>query len=222
MSDILKQHKLWLEGGKEGARADLRCADLRCADLRGANLEDADLEDADLQGAVFPAGYGKLPGVAEPEPEVARKFDKGKPAYQFIDERVFGGEPPPSATCPLLEWRYEGDSLVGGPRMLQSVFAITAQLYGTRDPESTARKELARVLAYGDQKYGCVQYRRGLKWSQLWRAAVGHIEEHMSGNLYDDESGLMHLSHALGAIMMLYVHQVDGLGTDDRGEVWPR
>ena len=51
LTEILRLHKMWLNGDKEGKLADLREADLREAGLRGANLRYASLQDADLQGA---------------------------------------------------------------------------------------------------------------------------------------------------------------------------
>lgn len=61
IKNILRLHKMWLDGVYEGERADLRDDDLRgadlcgadlCgADLRGADLRDADLRDADLRCA---------------------------------------------------------------------------------------------------------------------------------------------------------------------------
>ena len=56
LDEILRLHKMWLNGEEEGKRANLRGADLRDADLQGADLRDADLQgadlrDADLQGA---------------------------------------------------------------------------------------------------------------------------------------------------------------------------
>ena len=51
LNEILRKHKLWLEGKKDGESADLRYADLSDADLRNADLRNADLSDADLSGA---------------------------------------------------------------------------------------------------------------------------------------------------------------------------
>lgn len=56
LEGVLASHKLWLEGNKDGKRADLRevdlfGAELRGADLQGAYLQEADLRKVDLQGA---------------------------------------------------------------------------------------------------------------------------------------------------------------------------
>lgn len=51
LQEILKLHKLWLEGRLNGERANLRGADLLNANLRGADLRSANLLDADLRCA---------------------------------------------------------------------------------------------------------------------------------------------------------------------------
>ncbi len=51
ITEILRLHKLWLDGNSAGKRADLWGANLRGADLLGANLRGANLERADLWGA---------------------------------------------------------------------------------------------------------------------------------------------------------------------------
>ena len=51
ISEILRNHKLWLKDEDGGERADLIDADLIGADLRGANLRDASLRGADLSGS---------------------------------------------------------------------------------------------------------------------------------------------------------------------------
>ena len=48
LADILKKHKMWLNGEVGGIRADLSWANLYEADLRGADLYRADLYRADL------------------------------------------------------------------------------------------------------------------------------------------------------------------------------
>lgn len=51
LAEILKKHKLWLDGKANGVKADLRMANLSGADLSGANLSRANLSVADLSGA---------------------------------------------------------------------------------------------------------------------------------------------------------------------------
>jgi uncharacterized protein YjbI with pentapeptide repeats len=55
LNEIIKLHKLWLEGKEGGVRANLRKADLRGLDLRyvdlgGADLRNVDLRNVDLEG----------------------------------------------------------------------------------------------------------------------------------------------------------------------------
>ena len=51
ISEILRNHKLWLKDEDGGERASLRGADLRGANLRGSNLIGASLRGANLRGA---------------------------------------------------------------------------------------------------------------------------------------------------------------------------
>ena len=39
LKEILEKHKIWLEGGEGGSRANMSRANLRGANLRGANLD---------------------------------------------------------------------------------------------------------------------------------------------------------------------------------------
>jgi hypothetical protein len=64
LQEILRLHKSWLNGEREGQRAALRGADLRGADLRGADLRGADLSSADLRGADLRGAIG-LPIAAD-------------------------------------------------------------------------------------------------------------------------------------------------------------
>ena len=51
LSEIIRLHRLWLDGADSGILANLRYANLRGANLRGADLRDANLRGADLRGA---------------------------------------------------------------------------------------------------------------------------------------------------------------------------
>ena len=51
LSEIIRLHRLWLDGTDSGVLADLRGANLRYVDLRGVDLSNADLSNANLRGA---------------------------------------------------------------------------------------------------------------------------------------------------------------------------
>ena len=53
LKEVLRLHERWINGDKDGRRADLSDANLRGADLRGADLGRAYLSGADLRGATF-------------------------------------------------------------------------------------------------------------------------------------------------------------------------
>lgn len=153
----------------------------------------------------------------------AVKYDAGKPAYHLIDMEFASEviEPMRSAKrgrpeLALRNWAR------GGGESLADAFASTVELYGTDNPRHVAELELARVLGAGARKYAPNNWREGFHWSRLSRAANSHIKKHRCGEVIDDEFGLMHLSHALCMIMFLHVHVRDGLGTDDRADIWPQ
>ena len=65
LNKILSKHKLWIDGGAEGIRADLSGAGLsgaylRDADLREAGLREADLTCANIDYACWPLWCGGL------------------------------------------------------------------------------------------------------------------------------------------------------------------
>lgn len=74
----------------------------------------------------------------------------------------------------------------------------------------------AEALAFGAEKYGDFNWRKGFNWSRLYGAALRHLLAHMNGEDKDPESGLSHLAHADCCIMFLLEHEIKGLGTDDR------
>lgn len=82
-----------------------------------------------------------------------------------------------------------------------------------------ALEGLAAVLTFGATKYAAHNWRKGLEWHRLIRAALGHILAFMGGEDLDPESGLPHLDHAAYCIMFLSEFQKTGTGTDDR---WKR
>ena len=81
LTEILRLHKMWLNGEEEGERANLRGANLQGADLRDADLRVADLQDANLRGvdldySCWPLWCGSL------DVKVDRRI-AAQPAYHF-------------------------------------------------------------------------------------------------------------------------------------------
>lgn len=150
------------------------------------------------------------------------KFDTDKPAYHLIDAK-FDEEVirlgPMGRTTGNRDLQHWAHSVPGSD--LTRVFWNVVHKYSTDNPVGLARLELARVLAFGAKKYSPNNWKGGFAWSRLWRAAYGHIEAHKRGDIYDEDTGFLHLSHALCCLMFLIVHVRDGLGEDDREEVWP-
>jgi hypothetical protein len=81
---------------------------------------------------------------------------------------------------------------------------------------TVALTEIAKVLAFGANKYDAHNWRKGLNWSRLYGAALRHLLAHMDGQDKDEESGLSHLAHAACCLMFLLEHEAKGLGHDDR------
>lgn len=79
-----------------------------------------------------------------------------------------------------------------------------------------ALNEVAKVFAFGANKYGDHNWRGGLKWSRLAGASLRHIVAWLGGESIDPESGLNHLSHAACNILMLIEYWALDLGEDDR------
>jgi len=56
--------------------------------------------------------------------------------------------------------------------------------------------EVAKVLDFGAQKYAKQNWRKGMKISRLYDAAMRHMLAINDGELIDPESGLPHAAHA--------------------------
>lgn len=65
----------------------------------------------------------------------------------------------------------------------------------------------AKVLNFGAQKYDAHNWRKGMKYSRLYDAALRHILSAKEGEDLDKESGLPHLAHAIcGLLFLLEYH----------------
>lgn len=64
-------------------------------------------------------------------------------------------------------------------------------------------KELAKVLTKGSEKYGERNWENGMKWSVVIASLKRHLSKIEECEDYDDESGLLHISHVLANAMFL-------------------
>lgn len=155
----------------------------------------------------------------------AVKHDEAKPAIHLIDVAWMRALTNALDESPGMYGRLEFavrhlELWASGPldyQVLVTAAAAVAQAVNADAPALTAELELGRVLEFGARKYDPTNWRKGMAWSRLYRAARGHIQSHRRGDIYDLETGYLHLSHALACLMFLAVSQRDGLGADDRG-----
>ena len=79
-----------------------------------------------------------------------------------------------------------------------------------------ALDEMAEVMTFGVGKYALFNFRKGMKYSRLWSAAIRHLVAWWRGEENDPETGKSHLAHALCCIGMLSEIQKLNRGEDDR------
>ena len=79
-----------------------------------------------------------------------------------------------------------------------------------------ALNEMAEVMTFGAKKYEMFNYRKGMKYSRLWSAALRHLFKWWRGEQADPETGKSHLAHAMCCIGMLRDSEIINKGTDDR------
>ncbi|HYF56918.1 MAG TPA: dATP/dGTP diphosphohydrolase domain-containing protein, partial [Salinarimonas sp.] len=75
---------------------------------------------------------------------------------------------------------------------------------------------LATVLTFGARKYAPWNWAKGFEWSRLYGALQRHLNAWYAGEHKDPETGYSHLWHALCCLVFLTVHEIRGLGKDDR------
>ncbi len=73
---------------------------------------------------------------------------------------------------------------------------------------SKAYDAVSVVLHKGGQKYERGNWRNGFSEDRLFDAVIGHIKEHMKGNIFDEEFGTPHLAHAIAGLVFL-MEQMD-------------
>lgn len=81
-----------------------------------------------------------------------------------------------------------------------------------------AVNEMAEVMTFGASKYEAFNFRKGMKASRLFSAALRHLYAWHKGEELDDESSKSHLAHAACCILMLRDIEMLGTVEDDRWE----
>lgn len=79
-----------------------------------------------------------------------------------------------------------------------------------------ALEEVAKCLAFGAEKYGPYNWRKGFDWSRLEAAMLRHYAAYQRGEDRDKESGHLHTAHMAVNALFLLAHQLNGYGKDDR------
>lgn len=140
----------------------------------------------------------------------ALKYDQSKLMLSLIDAPTFDAvelhTPPESMDVEHLIRKGEYiDALCAAGRLLCPT-----------NPTRAIKRETARALTYGANKYERHNWRKGMAWSRLVDAALRHFDAYASGDVLDAESGCHHLGNLGACLMFLIVYEREGLGTDDR------
>lgn len=75
---------------------------------------------------------------------------------------------------------------------------------------------IVKVLAFGAKKYTPRNWEKGMAYSRLFRAAIGHLTDWWITGKPDPETGHSHLWHAGCCVLFLIAYELRGIGTDDR------
>lgn len=79
-----------------------------------------------------------------------------------------------------------------------------------------ALEEVTKVLDFGQKKYSARNWEKGMHWSRLLRALLGHTFKWAQREKADPETGLSHLAHAACCALFLLAYEKRQAGTDDR------
>lgn len=75
---------------------------------------------------------------------------------------------------------------------------------------------IADILDFGQKKYAPRNWEKGMDWSRVYRAAIGHLFDWFMRKGPDPETGKSHLWHAACCVMFLVCYEIRGVGNDDR------
>lgn len=73
---------------------------------------------------------------------------------------------------------------------------------------SKALTEVAKVLEYGANKYHRENWRKGIKYSRVYSAAMRHMMEWKDGQKHDPETLRSHIAHAACNLLFLLEYEL--------------
>lgn len=79
-----------------------------------------------------------------------------------------------------------------------------------------ALEAITEILDFGAKKYAPRNWEKGLDWSRVYRAALGHLFKWWANAGPDEETGKSHLWHAGCCILFLIAYELRSVGKDDR------
>lgn len=200
-------------GGTGGTCASVRAPSIhesmQFADGHGASHAPSDVAVGDLNSAARGTG--------------ARK-NSGKPDWSqlplwaiwpIVEAYVRGDDVPgilPVALRHMTDWQ-RGDNAA-----LEKAGAVVLRLLAIHDKRasgvlvpvlerekwpSRAFIHVVRVLEFGAKKYAKGNWAKGMSWSVCYSCVLSHLTKALEGEQRDEESGELHLAHALCNIVFL-------------------
>lgn len=79
-----------------------------------------------------------------------------------------------------------------------------------------ALEKLIEVFSHGAAKYNDENWRKGMSWKRMYRAAISHLQKAFRGRDIDEDSGCWSLAMTAWYCLCLINYQINNIGTDDR------
>jgi len=79
-----------------------------------------------------------------------------------------------------------------------------------------ALREIAKILNFGETRYGAWNWAKGMDWSRVESAMLRHYERYAMGEDVDPDSNLLHTAHMACNALFLLTYQLLDIGNDDR------
>lgn len=140
--------------------------------------------------------------VSDGDAGEAIKYDRSKPSFKYLT---------PFAVRCLYETNPAAEMLMRWRKDREWIY-LRNLLVELRCDHNAVHS----VLQLGADKYGAYDWQRGMRWSQVYDAAMRHLLYYPSlGEELDAESGQPHTAHAFARVMFLEHYSAYGIGDDD-------